>query len=158
VSTVLAPTEPAGVKYEETIHSLNSPEMHAGDDSNTCRCVDEFVMHVIYDGRFIDSFTIEPDTVAAKLGLELAPEVAETVRGADPIEMLDRTNQTMTSDLMVCQSLDIGGGCPDVLSPRIVKVRYVIQGIQVAVSIVEIVKSETRVMVQDEAPDADGKL
>jgi len=137
---------------------LPSTDAHRGEESTVCRSVDDFVMRVIYDGRFIDSFTIEPDTVAARLGLELAPEVAETVRGADPIEMLDRTNQTMTADLMVCQSVDVGGTAPEGPVARIVKIKYVIQGVQIVVSIVEVVKSERRIMVEDDSPDADGKF
>src|SRR6185437_2155233 len=63
-----------------------------------CTTVDMFVADVIYDGRFLDSFTTAPERVAEQLGIQPTPEVLEVLRGRDSRHVLSETTARMTRD------------------------------------------------------------
>jgi hypothetical protein len=62
------------------------------------RTIEDFVAHVIYDGRFIDRFTTETEHVAELLQVRLTPEVIEALRGRDRTQILAQTTEKMTRD------------------------------------------------------------
>lgn len=76
----------------------DAPSAIAIQERTVYNKVEDFVAHVIYDGRYLDSFTLEPDTVADHLGVILAPEVEQSLRGRDRslvlAEITDRMTQT----------------------------------------------------------------
>jgi len=86
------------------------------DPCRVCETKDQFVAQVIYDGRFLDSFTIEPATVAQKLGLEVAPDVLDAVHGEDPTALLADVTTKMTEEYTTRMAVTIGDG-PHNLDP-----------------------------------------
>jgi len=54
------------------------------------------VAEVIYDGRFIGDFTTNPELVAERLGIAVAPEILEQIRGRQSSAVLAEVTDLMT--------------------------------------------------------------
>lgn len=119
-----------------------------------CLSVEEFVTHVIYDGRFLDTFSVEPEGVAELLGVEIVPDVVEDLRGRDPVQVLAETTARMSSDYG--RRDVIGIGLPDVHADFGISTAVVVGAIAIAV-IVCVATGKTPV-VTDDSPNADSKL
>ena len=77
----------------------SQPELQSPETAdNVCRTSKDFVARVIYDGRFLDCFTHDPETVAKELGVTVLPEVVTEVRAAEPIALLAEVTEQMTRE------------------------------------------------------------
>jgi len=56
---------------------------------------DYFISKVIFDGRYLDTFTKQPDLVAKELGVTLDAAVAEELRNGDAYELLAETDNRL---------------------------------------------------------------
>jgi hypothetical protein len=119
-----------------------------------CLSVEEFVAQVIYDGRFLDTFTVEPQGVAELLGIEIVPDIVKDIRDRDPVQVLAETTARMTSEYG--QRDVIGIGLPDVHADFGISATVVVGAIAIAI-IVCVVVDHTPV-VTDDSPNADLKL
>src|SRR5262245_35887960 len=67
-------------------------------DRVTYGAIEDFVAHIIYDGRFLDCFTVNPEAVAEELGVNLTPEVVKALQGRDRGEVLAEVTGRMTHE------------------------------------------------------------
>jgi hypothetical protein len=60
--------------------------------------LDQFIAEVIYDGRFMNDFTMDPEFVAKELGVGITPEIVEEICGRSPSVVLAEVTEKMTRD------------------------------------------------------------
>jgi hypothetical protein len=63
-----------------------------------CQSVDEFVARVIYDGRFLAVFTDQPEMVAERLRIDLAPGIPDRLRGQNRQQILAETTSKLKQE------------------------------------------------------------
>jgi hypothetical protein len=63
-----------------------------------CVTLDQFVAEIIYDGRFIRDFTTDPELVAMRLGVGVAPEIFDQIRGRPSSAVLAEVTDVMTRE------------------------------------------------------------
>jgi len=64
----------------------------------TYASIEDFVAHVIYDGRFLSTFTTDPDGVAESLGISITSDVSAVLRGRDRGLVLSEVTERMTRE------------------------------------------------------------
>lgn len=146
----LSVTEESSLGCSETVQA----DRNAGTTATpTYSTVEDFVAHVIYDGRFLQDFTAEPEHVAMQLGITISSEVAAALRGRDRGEVLSEVTDRMTRDY---GQRTVSGTIPDVRADFGISAIVVIGAIVVLV-VVKICTAETTI-VTDESQDSGQKL
>ncbi len=115
--------------------------------------VEDFVAHVIYDGRFLKTFTVDPQGVAAQLGVIISPEVEETLGGRDRGQVLAEVTEKMTREYG--QRSDAQGTIPDIHADFGISTVVVVGAIAI---ITIVIAGCSRTMVTDDSPDSHLKL
>lgn len=122
-----------------------------------CQTVEEFVARVIVDGRFLETFTVEPAAVARALRVDVAPEVLDDLCGQDPCEVLARTTPIIGEEIQVAPDGPVAAAwiVGVVIGAAIVGVVGVVIYTAAGTALPDAV---CEVGVTDESPDADSKL
>ncbi len=63
-----------------------------------CKTQEDFVSRVIFDGRYLDTFTEQPELTAERIGVTINPAIADQMRGRDPMPILSATTSHMTEE------------------------------------------------------------
>lgn len=121
--------------------------------------VEEFVAHVIYDGRFLSTFTSEPEGVAELLGVALAPDVLEGVRDRNRIHLLAEATEKMTQEYGERKQIT-DPVLPDIVADigGTIVVAIVIGGGAIAITAIVCIATAQAHVVEDHSSNADLKL
>ena len=107
-----------------------------------CR-VEDFVAHVIYDGRFLENFTADPERVADALGIALAPELVVGLQGRDHGLVLSEVTEKMTERF---------SGSPEPSMPEPVSFPFIVVGVAIiAVCVVDIITGQATIVDDPES-------
>ncbi len=126
-------------------------------DRPVCHTVEEFVRHVIYDGRFLDNFTAEPEFTASLLGIGMTPEVAEQLRGRKPGKALADVTAGMTGNLDT-KEVGIVALVLAAVAPAVVPSIAAIAVVTIGAAIYYIVTPSSEPYVIDRSPGCASKL
>lgn len=77
-----------------------------------CVSVTHFAAFVLHDGRYVNSFTTNPELVAKRLGFTAEPHVFDELRGQDSTQVLAKAGRELTDIYSHVRHFDLAGPIP----------------------------------------------
>ncbi len=141
-----------------TCSTVTVRELPTREPRISCTTKTDFIASVIYDGRFIDNFTKDPDSIAALLGTTLLPHISDEIRGRSGTELLIEATDQLKHRI-AWEALQRNTEEDDALPCMDGGISFIVGGIIVWAVIDRCAsKCESTVTVEDYSPNADQKL